>query len=94
VEVKYEELKRLKEKLEEKENEKSELENDLRAQKMDATDETTLLIQMNKMKKDKLELEKLEKEIEEMKKEIQNREQELKEIEETYGKKDSSIELS
>ena len=85
VDKKYEELGRLKTILLSKKNEILEVEKAIRESKLDGEDETTLKMQMAKVRKLKEKLKTLKSEVEELEKEIENREQEIKEIEGTYG---------
>ena len=91
IDIKYKELEILKEDLRKRIEEQDSLEIVLKEYEMDASDKTTLLIQMSNFKEMNSKLEKILKEIEELEKKIENREQEIKDIEESYGDKQDTV---
>ena len=87
IDVKYDELAKMKKQLKLKKQEKVEIEKEIKGSKLDGVDETTLKLQMAEIKKLNKRFETINPEIKELEKNIKDRESELKDIEETYGEK-------
>jgi len=87
IEIKYQSLESLKDLLETKNKEKTEIVEKLRWFSMTWKDETTLNLQRTEIKKLETEMKKLNEEIKEIEKIIQERESEIKETEEIYWEK-------
>ena len=87
IEIKYQELDEIKNKLELMKQKYSDLKKQMVEQNVNWADETTLKLQMQKLINIKEESENVEDEIKNLEDEIANREKEIKEIEETYWEK-------
>ena len=94
IEQKYQELEELKENLEAKRNEHETLKDELKAINIDCEDETTLMMQMQKVESINSKIEAIDVECKELEKKIEEREKEIKEIEETYWEKEGTDETS